>query len=74
MEAELIEFLVAKMGTPGLLVFAVWFIGKKLAKAYDDRIEALEASAEVCEQDRRALHSELVEVQNKFIDQLSGKK
>jgi hypothetical protein len=41
-----------KLGTPGLLMAAVWLIADKLSKQYESRITALEKRSDECEQDR----------------------
>ena len=50
-----------KLGTPGLLATAVWYIAKKLAEVYDKRIEALEIASQKCEEDRIALRALIID-------------
>ena len=50
-----------KLGTPGLLATAVWYIAKKLAEVYDKRIEALEIASQKCEEDRIALWKRIID-------------
>lgn len=56
-----------KLGTPGLLATAVWYIAKKLAEVYDKRIEALERASIKCEEDR-------IDMRNLIISKLSEDK
>jgi hypothetical protein len=41
-----------KLGTPGLLMAAVYFVANKLSQQYESRIVALEKRSDECEQDR----------------------
>ena len=56
-----------KLGTPGLLATAVWYIAKKLAEVYDARIKALEVASLKCEEDR-------IDMRNLIISKLSEDK
>jgi hypothetical protein len=51
MSSEIIS-MFDKLGTPGLLMAAVWFVAKKLSDQYENRISALEKRSDECEQDR----------------------
>lgn len=41
-----------KLGTPGLLIGAVYYITREVKNLYDGRIKALEAASIECEKDR----------------------
>jgi hypothetical protein len=41
-----------KLGTPGLLMAAVYFVANKLSQQYESRIVALEKRSDECELDR----------------------
>ena len=50
-----------KLGTPGLLATAVWYIARKLAEVYDARIKALEVASQKCEEDRIAIRAIVID-------------
>ena len=51
MSSEIIS-MFDKLGTPGLLMAAVYFVANKLSQQYESRIVALEKRSDECEQDR----------------------
>jgi hypothetical protein len=51
MSSEIIS-MFDKLGTPGLLMAAVYFVATKLSQQYESRIVALEKRSDECEQDR----------------------
>jgi hypothetical protein len=50
-----------KLGTPGLLALAVWYVTKEVKTLYDGRIKALEVASQKCEEDRIALRALIIE-------------
>lgn len=50
-----------KLGTPGLLMAAVYFVATKLSQQYDSRIAALEKRSDECEQDRMKIRDLLLD-------------
>ena len=60
-----ITMIFDKLGTPGLLIGAVYYITREVKNLYDARIKALEEASRECEKDRIALRALI-------IDKLSG--
>ena len=55
-----ITMIFDKLGTPGLLIGAVYYITREVKNLYDGRIKALEADSIECEIDRIALRQLII--------------
>ena len=55
-----ITMIFDKLGTPGLLIGAVYYITREVKNLYDGRIKALEAASIECEKDRIALRQLII--------------
>lgn len=63
-ESQVVTDIVSifdKLGTPGLLIGAVYYITREVKRLYDDRIKALEAASVECEKDRIALRALIID-------------
>lgn len=56
-----ITMIFDKLGTPGLLIGAVYYITREVKNLYDARIKALEIASQECEKDRIALRALIIE-------------
>ena len=56
-ESSLIQLLIDKLGTAGILLAAVWLVARRLAEQYESRIAAVEEACKECEQDRTWLRN-----------------
>ncbi len=55
-----ITTIFSTLGTPGLLIGAVYYVVRELKGQYDARISALERRSEECEKDRVALRDMII--------------
>jgi hypothetical protein len=60
---HIVEKLLNIGGTAGVLYVAIYYLVRTLKSQYDDRILALEKRSDKCEEDRRALHQEIRQMQ-----------
>jgi hypothetical protein len=65
--------ILEKFGIGGLALAIAWMLFKQLSRQYERRIDALENSSKLCEEDRIKIREELVKLQNKIIDLFSEK-
>lgn len=55
-----------KLGSTGIVAYILWVIAKRFmdetVKQMSSRIDALEIASKACEEDRRGLHNQIVEI------------
>lgn len=66
----LLEKLSTMGGQAGMLLLAVYYLGRTLKTQYDGRIEALEKHVAECERHRLELGSEIRAIQNDRISKM----
>lgn len=65
--AHIVEKLLNLGGTAGVLYVAIYFLVRTLKGQYEGRITALEVRSDKCEDDRRAMHQEIRQIQDQRV-------
>jgi polysaccharide pyruvyl transferase WcaK-like protein len=68
-----LSFILEKAGIPGFLVSSVWYIAKKLAEVYDQRIESLEKANEKQAEATKKCEEHRFELQRMFYEKFEDK-
>ena len=68
-----LSFILEKAGIPGFLVSSVWYIAKKLAEVYDQRIESLEKANEKWAESSRKCEEHRIRLEHMFYEKFGEK-